>query len=71
MRMLSRIFAPALLVWPLWLYTISGHRAWTAVFRPYWPMGAAMGGMMDGAMKAMDPEKMIDAVGHSITNKMP
>uniref|UniRef100_A0A7S3PQA9 Membrane transporter protein n=1 Tax=Aplanochytrium stocchinoi TaxID=215587 RepID=A0A7S3PQA9_9STRA len=34
-------FVPALLVWPIWLYTLSTGEYWADVFQ-YWPIGLAM-----------------------------
>ena len=39
---LSETFAPALVIWPLWLYTMAGNNAWWPVFSEYWPMTVAM-----------------------------
>ena len=35
-------FAPALVVWPLWLWTMMRHKLWTEVFSQYWSMSVAM-----------------------------
>ena len=35
-------FAPALLVWPTYVYIMSAYHAWGAVFSIHWPMGVAM-----------------------------
>ena len=39
---LAIAFAPALVIWPLWLYTMFMNDAWSEVFTPYWPMSVAM-----------------------------
>lgn len=35
-------FAPALLVWPIWIYIMLQHNLWKSVFSTYWPMTLAM-----------------------------
>lgn len=34
-------FTPALVVWPMWIYTVSANQAWSNVF-DFWPIGLAM-----------------------------
>jgi len=36
------IFAPAMVVWPVWAYTMQVHGVWHEVFSNYWSMSVAM-----------------------------